>query len=171
MSSQTEDATIPSTYTGLTYTPSDSWLSLQEPGATNGQSEFLVGDNLFGRANAYITCTFSQPFTGIEYWGYQRPDGGLFSICFDCPPTYTLGDQVDALNASTNGSEPPRLLYTNYGLSYDVHNLTIANLFDMRATIGGATNGAYGQMTFDRFVLIAPSSTRSLFHFTRVLIP
>ncbi|KZO94275.1 hypothetical protein CALVIDRAFT_565922 [Calocera viscosa TUFC12733] len=158
MSSQTVNTTVPSTTSGISYLPTDAWGPVQANGATNGQGEFLIGDALNGKADAFITYTFTQPATGFQYWGWQRSDGGLFSICFDCPPTYTLGDRVDALNTSTNGNEDPRLLYSKYDLSYAIHNLTIANLFDQRATIGNSTNGGYGQMSLDRFVLITPST-------------
>jgi len=159
MSAQTINTTVPSTSSGITYLPTDAWVPVAANGSTNGQSEFLIGDNLDGLADAFITYTFSQPATGFQYWGYQRSNGGLFSICFDCPPTYTLGDRIDALNASTDGTEDPRLLYSKYDLSYAIHNLTIANLFDSRATINGnGTSGGYGQMSLDRFVLISPST-------------
>ncbi|KZT51861.1 hypothetical protein CALCODRAFT_503006 [Calocera cornea HHB12733] len=158
MSDQTVNTTVPSTTSGITYSPTDAWIPVAANGSTNGQSEFLIGDALNGGSNAFITYTFSQPATGFQYWGFQRSDGGLFSICFDCPPTYTLGDRIDALNKSTNGNEPPRLLYSKYDLSYAIHNVTIANLFDSRATIDNSTTGAYGQMSLDRFVLITPAT-------------
>jgi len=156
MSQSTFNTTFPSSSTGIVYSPSDAWYALAEPGATNGQAEFDLTDQANGYGNSFITWTFPQPATGLEYWAYQRSDGGLFSICFDCPATSTLGDRIDALNTSTNGTEPPRLLYSKYDLSYAIHNLTIANLFDSRATILGATDGGYGQMTMDRFVIVSP---------------
>ncbi|KZT51859.1 hypothetical protein CALCODRAFT_521087 [Calocera cornea HHB12733] len=160
MAVSTINTTVPSTTPDIGFAPNGDWFGIAAPGATNGQAKFDRGDAT-GLSQAFITYTFSQPATGFEYWGYQRSDGGLFSICFDCAPTSTLGDRIDALNTSTNGTEPPRLLYSKYDLSYAVHNLTIANLFDQRATIGNATNGAYGQITMDRFVLISPATPPS----------
>ncbi|KZO94278.1 hypothetical protein CALVIDRAFT_556547 [Calocera viscosa TUFC12733] len=157
MSQQTAvNTTFPSSADGIEYAPADAWGAISAPGATDGQAEFDLTDSAHGYGDSFITWTFPQPATGLEYWGYQRSDGGLFSICFDCPPTSTLGDRIDALNASTNGTEPPRLLYFKYDLTYAIHNLTIANLFDQRATILGSTSGGYGQITLDRFVLEAP---------------
>ncbi|KZT51856.1 hypothetical protein CALCODRAFT_521085 [Calocera cornea HHB12733] len=156
MSQPLVNTTFPSQTNGITYSPSDAWDPLNSPGATGGSAMFDLTDELHGYSDAFITWTFPQPATGFEYWAYQRSDGGLFSICFDCSPTSTLGDRIDALNASTNGTESPRLLYAKYDLPYAVHNLTIANLFDSRATILGSTSGGYGQITLDRFVLEAP---------------
>ncbi|KZO94277.1 hypothetical protein CALVIDRAFT_600189 [Calocera viscosa TUFC12733] len=161
MAVPTINTTIPSTSGSVDFAPNGDWFSISAPGATDGQAEFDRGDSVHGLSQAFITYTFSQPATGFQYWAYQRSDGGLFSICFDCPPTSTLGDRIDALNTSTNGTEPPRLLYSKYDLSYAVHNVTIANLFDQRATINNATNGAYGQITMDRFVLITPATPPS----------
>jgi len=159
MSAQTVNTTVASTF-GITYTPTDAWFQYPGPEAIDGDAEYLNGDNLNGRANSFIAYTFTQPATGLEYWGYQRSDGGNFSICFDCPPTYNLGYLIDALNTSTNGTQPPILLYAKYDLSYAVHNITIANLFDSRATINNNPNGpgGYGQMNLEHLLLIAPAT-------------
>ncbi|EJU02505.1 hypothetical protein DACRYDRAFT_116180 [Dacryopinax primogenitus] len=161
MSTDTINTTITSSSTGLTFVPAGAWVSLAAPGATNGQAKFDTGNAQDGLANSYISYTFSQPATRFQFWAYQRSDGGLFSICFDCPATSTLGDRIDALNTTADGSDPPRLLYSKDDLSYAFHNVTILNLFDSRATIGGQHNGGYGQINMDRFLLITPSTPPS----------
>jgi len=159
MSAQGSSTIIPSRANGILYLPLDSWVPVAANGATDGQGQFLLGDDANGLANSSIRYTFSQPATGFEYWGWQRSDGGLFSICFDCAGLDPRGDRFDALNASTNGSEDPRLLYSNYGLTYAIHNVTVVNTDDPWATIQNATDGGYGQMSLDRFVLVDPSSS------------
>ncbi|KZO94276.1 hypothetical protein CALVIDRAFT_565923 [Calocera viscosa TUFC12733] len=152
MSGQTLNLTVPSADPSITYNPASVWGTNTAPGAIGGAARF--DDNF---ASAFILYTFSQPATGLEYWGYQRSDHGLASICFDCPGTFTGGDRVDYLNTSTNGTENPRLLYSTYNLTYAIHNLTIANLFDSRIT-PSTTTGAYGEMNIDRFVLVSPAT-------------
>ncbi|KZT51860.1 hypothetical protein CALCODRAFT_111914 [Calocera cornea HHB12733] len=155
MSGDLLNTTVPSTDSSISYTPTSVWGIDIGPGAIGGAAYF---DNAF--AAAFINYAASQPITGVEWWGYQRSDHGLASICFDCPATSTGGIRVDYLNTSTNGTESPRLLYSTYNLTYAIHNLTIANLFDTR-TPPPTTSGSFGQMSIDRFVLFAPSTPPS----------
>ncbi|KZT51858.1 hypothetical protein CALCODRAFT_558385 [Calocera cornea HHB12733] len=157
MSNSTVSEVVACTDRGITYNPQDAWTINTVAGET---ATLFVGDET-GLRNGYITYTFDEPAFGFEYWGYQRPDGGLFSVCFDCPDEYTdTGDPINFLNASANATDSSVLLYSNYELSYGIHNVTISNLVDARATYEGNYPGGYGQLSVDRFVLISlPNST------------
>ncbi|EJU02503.1 hypothetical protein DACRYDRAFT_116178 [Dacryopinax primogenitus] len=154
MSDQTLNTTIPSFDPTVSYQPSGTWSPVGIlNGSTGGRAMFDQGS-----LPGYITYTFPQPATGFEYWGFQRSDHWLMSICFDCPPGDTGGDQVGTgLNITTNGSEPPRLLYSVYNLTYAIHNVSCTNLFDPRTSIKFPTP-SYGQMNLDHFVLVSPTT-------------
>ncbi|EJU04492.1 acid protease [Dacryopinax primogenitus] len=127
-----------STDSEVNYSPSSNWTLLAAPGSAGCGSEFLLGD----RDNGVVTVTFPYPFTALQWWGYQRSDGGLAQLCIDSLPC----SQFSYNNASTNGTENPRLLANITGLSNGIHTLTITNVEDPSVK-------AFGQLNVDRFVL------------------
>ncbi|KZO95676.1 acid protease [Calocera viscosa TUFC12733] len=129
---------IYSTDSHITYTPTSSWSLLVEPGSSGCGSEFLLG----ARDGGGVTFTFPYTSTSWSWWGYQRSDGGVAQVCVDGANCYDFS----YYNASTNGSESPRLLATIVGMSNAVHTISFTNIKDP------AVN-AYGQLTVDRFVL------------------
>ncbi|KZO95678.1 acid protease [Calocera viscosa TUFC12733] len=130
--------TVFSTDSHITYSPASSWNLLGEPGSTGCGSQFLLGP----RNNATVTFTFPQSSTSWQWWGYQRSDGGLAQVCVDGANCLDFS----YYNASTNGSESPRLLATLSALPNTMHTITITNVEDP------AVN-QYGQMTVDRFII------------------
>ncbi|EJT96505.1 acid protease, partial [Dacryopinax primogenitus] len=127
-----------STDSVVSYSPSGSWFILDEPGSAGCGTEFLLG----ARSNGIVTFTFPAPSTTLQWWGFQRSDGGVAQVCVDNLPC----TQFSYKNASTNGSENPRLLANITGLTNKVHTVTITNVLDTSVN-------AFGQLTVDRFVL------------------
>ncbi|EJU04521.1 acid protease [Dacryopinax primogenitus] len=131
---------IQSTDHAVTYSPTSSWDILSTQGSTGCGSQFLLGP----RDNGTVNFVFPQPSTTFQWWGYQRSDGGLAQLCID-----DSCQQVSYYNASTDGTESPRLLSSITGLSNTVHTLTITNLQDPAVT-------NFGQLTVDHFVVDGP---------------
>ncbi|EJU04520.1 acid protease [Dacryopinax primogenitus] len=132
--------TVFSTDPRITYSPASSWDLLREPGSTGPGSYFLLGP----RNNGVVTFTFPQPSTTFQWWGwgYQRSDGDVAQICIDGGAC----QEYSYYNASTNGSENPRLLANIDGLSNSIHMIVMTNIEDQSVN-------AFGQMTVDRFIL------------------
>jgi hypothetical protein len=81
-------------------------------------------------------CRHSFSRNTFQFYGYQRSDGGVYSIRFDNGPDF---EEINVYNVSSTGNDHPVLLYTKLGLSNAIHTVTITNLYDARTS-------KYGQM-------------------------
>ncbi|EJD42585.1 acid protease [Auricularia subglabra TFB-10046 SS5] len=132
------DIGVPSNDPSVSYQPADGWAGIGAPGAYGGTAQFLLSNDDQG------VVTFKFPFKSsvFEFWGYERSDGGKYSLTIDG------GDSVvvNYDNPSSTGDDPPKKLYSRDDLSDDVHTIAITNLLDDRV-------GRFGQMNIDHFVL------------------
>ncbi|KAF8314074.1 acid protease [Clavulina sp. PMI_390] len=138
---------IDATSASFQFFPSGSWKEIAAPGAYGGTSRFLLAQANMGT----ILITLPSASSMFQLWGYQRSDGGLYSLSFDSgSPT-----QVDVYNATSTGTDPPRLLYSTTNLSNSIHTINITNLYDSRTS-------KYGQMNMDHIVINSADSTSNL---------
>jgi hypothetical protein len=136
-----------STDSHFTYAPASSWSILSVTGSSGCGSEFLLGP----RNPGIVTFVFPQASTLFQWWGYQRSDGGKASICVD-GATGSACSTANYFNASTDGSEPPRLLFSMTGLSNFPHTVIITNIADP------TFNNQFGQLTVDRITISGTSA-------------
>ncbi|EJD50522.1 hypothetical protein AURDEDRAFT_112165 [Auricularia subglabra TFB-10046 SS5] len=125
----------------IQYTPppaKDSWISFAAPGAFNGSGQFLLGQQDKG----VITFSPPQAFVGFQFFGYQRSDGGIYSITFDG----ANARRIDVYNKTSTGDDAPLNLFHINDLPNTPHTVVIQNLNDARV-------GKYGQMNIDHIVI------------------
>lgn len=125
----------------IQYTPppaKDTWISFAAPGAFNGSGQFLIGSADKG----VITFSPPQAFVGLQFFGYQRSDGGIYSITFDG----ANARRIDVYNKTSTGDDAPLNLFHINDLPNTPHTVVITNLNDARV-------GKYGQMNIDHIVI------------------
>ena len=75
--------------------------------------------------------------TLVEFWGWQRSDGGKYEISIDDGRPVI----VDYHNATSTGDDPPLRLFSKTGLTNKAHTLIIKNIEDSRFGRPGQMNG------------------------------
>ncbi|KAK7040140.1 hypothetical protein VNI00_009946 [Paramarasmius palmivorus] len=113
-----------------------------------GQTGTLASSN---SPNAMVTFDFPVPANGFFYYGIPRSHGGLYAICIDCNPDEQHFEDIDALNYTDDGNNPPRpkvLLYHRWFGLPGHHTVILKNQQDTRIYEDGNS-----QITLDRFEL------------------
>ncbi|KAH7103290.1 hypothetical protein BKA62DRAFT_828485 [Auriculariales sp. MPI-PUGE-AT-0066] len=127
----------------VVYSPApgdNSWAAIKAPGALNGGAgAFLLGQNDKGK----IVISPTQAFTSLEFWGWQRSDGGVYQITFDG----AKAARIDVYNPKSDGNAVPMRLFKVDNLSKAKHVVEVTNLNDTRTPRG------FGQMNFDHVIL------------------
>ncbi|KAK1229299.1 hypothetical protein PQX77_007644 [Marasmius sp. AFHP31] len=98
--------------------------------------------------NATVTFDFPVPAIAFHYFGIGRSRGGLYGICIDCDAENPRFQNVDGLNVSDNGRNPPVALFSKVFDTPAKHVMVLRNQNDTRRIPSGNS-----QMTIDRFVL------------------
>ncbi|KAJ8084826.1 hypothetical protein PM082_003603 [Marasmius tenuissimus] len=99
--------------------------------------------------NANVTFDFPVPAIAFRYYGMRRSRGGLYGICIDCDSLDEPRFQnVDALNATDDGLNPPVVLFSKAFDTPAKHVIILRNQNDTRIVPGGNS-----QITIDRFEL------------------
>ncbi|KAH7103289.1 hypothetical protein BKA62DRAFT_56675 [Auriculariales sp. MPI-PUGE-AT-0066] len=134
---------LSATDAAVSYTPAlaDAWLVFVAPGSFNDQKgAFLVKDPNQGK----IIINPTEAFTGLEFWGWQRSDGGAYQITLDGGKA----SRIDVYNKKSDGQAHPIRLFTIDNLSNAKHVVQLTNLNDTRPGVG-----KFGQMNIDHIVL------------------
>ncbi|KAK1221305.1 hypothetical protein PQX77_015888 [Marasmius sp. AFHP31] len=109
--------------------------------------------------NARLTFTFPQQAIAFYYYGMKRSGGGLYGLCIDCDPDVPVDDKrfenIDALDTSDNGQNPPVVLFSRTFSTPGVHVVVLTNRNDTRVFPSGRS-----QITVDRFVLEVPDDSQ-----------
>ncbi|KAF9022629.1 hypothetical protein BDZ89DRAFT_1070573 [Hymenopellis radicata] len=95
--------------------------------------------------NANVTFTFPEPANAFYYFGIPRCCGGLYAICIDCDPNAPIFIDIDAVNRTDDGKNPPVALFTKTFDDFGIHEIILKNQNDSRF--------GKSQLTIDRFVL------------------
>ncbi|KAK1230197.1 hypothetical protein PQX77_006718 [Marasmius sp. AFHP31] len=98
--------------------------------------------------DATVTFKFPMPAIAFYYFGMLRSKGGLYSICIDCNPNEPNFLDVDALNITDDGKNPPVALFSKRFDTPAQHVVFLRNQNDTRVVPEGNS-----QITIDRFVL------------------
>ncbi|EJU01187.1 hypothetical protein DACRYDRAFT_108518 [Dacryopinax primogenitus] len=148
------NATASSTLDVLASDPSITYL----PAGTWNTTNFY-GNLTYAYGNVQILYTFSEPATGIEWWGSKSGSGGNAEVCIDCPLNSTSGVLVDYTDPSAGSYVPePGMIAAWTNLTYDIHNITIYNIYDPQASNG---QGGYGYIYFEGFELTGTDGTNA----------
>ncbi|KAJ8084833.1 hypothetical protein PM082_003610 [Marasmius tenuissimus] len=127
----------------LIYGP--SWFHYVTWNASNvGQSGTLTVAN---DLNASVTFSFPVPAIAFYYFGMLRSKGGFYGICIDCDPEQPEYQDIDALNVTDDGKNPPVVLFSKRFDTPAQHVVILRNQNDIREP------GGNSQITIDRFVL------------------
>ncbi|KAK1226055.1 hypothetical protein PQX77_010970 [Marasmius sp. AFHP31] len=110
-----------------------------------GQSGTLSSSN---DPNANITFNFPEPAIAFYFFGIRRSRGGLYGICIDCDLDKQNYQDIDALNTTDDGENPPVALFSKRFETPTQHVIVLRNENDTRVIPGGNS-----PMTIDRFVL------------------
>ena len=54
-----------------------------------------------------LNIPYTEPANAFYYFGIPRCCGGLYAICIDCDPNSPNFIEIDAVNASDDGQNPP----------------------------------------------------------------
>ncbi|KIJ24097.1 hypothetical protein M422DRAFT_72422 [Sphaerobolus stellatus SS14] len=105
--------------------------------------------------SANVTFTFPTPAIAFYYYGIQRSRGGFYGICIDCDPNNPQWVDIDAVNRTDDGKNPPVVLFSKTFTVPAVHEIIIRNQNDTRFD--------NSQLTIDRIDLevAGPSTTSS----------
>ncbi|KZP01009.1 hypothetical protein CALVIDRAFT_533316 [Calocera viscosa TUFC12733] len=137
------------------YTPPSAWGAATDPGRDlyDNTYHFSMPSSSMN-PNATVQFTFPKPGTQFQWRGFQSNQAGLFAVCVDCSSDWVGVNSVvvDTLNASSTTHDGPVTLYSDSGLSNDIHNVTICNLWDVRTK-------SWGQITVDSFIIQGSTST------------
>ncbi|KAF9019628.1 hypothetical protein BDZ89DRAFT_1072883 [Hymenopellis radicata] len=95
--------------------------------------------------NANVTFTFPEPANAFYYFGIPRCCGGSYAICIDCDPNAPNFIDIDAVNRTDDGKNPPVALFTKTFDDFGIHEIILKNQNDTRF--------GKSQLTIDRFVL------------------
>ncbi|EJD37929.1 acid protease [Auricularia subglabra TFB-10046 SS5] len=134
----------------VSYLPSDAFFTYNAPGGYDDKTHFLSDGK---RCNTSITFVFPQPSATFKFYGYQRPDGGKYSITVDNEPTTT----VDYYNVTSGGDYGPLLIFSRAGLPNAQHTVRITNIFDARFGNCGQSGIDHFEITGNRPRAIAPT--------------
>ncbi|KAF9559488.1 hypothetical protein CPC08DRAFT_708788 [Agrocybe pediades] len=122
-----------------------SWFNTGTYNATSvHQSGTLSSTNSVG---ASVTFTFPQPAVAFYYYGIKRSRGGNYSICVDCDPNNRVFLNIDGVNSTDDGQNPPVVLFSTAFPTPGVHEIILVNDEDSRFP------GGNSQITVDRFDL------------------
>ncbi|THV06451.1 hypothetical protein K435DRAFT_848937 [Dendrothele bispora CBS 962.96] len=151
---------------GFWNTPTDSGTlsSTNSPSASvsftfPGKHEvYWIAHTIFVSSHPPVT----EPARAFFYYGMKRSNGGLYHICIDGCGTGSLDSvDIDALDRSDNGQNPPTLLYSFTFDDFGIHQILLTNQNDTRTVPSGNS-----QITLDRLELEVQdpgSSTPSTF--------
>ncbi|THV06453.1 hypothetical protein K435DRAFT_479269 [Dendrothele bispora CBS 962.96] len=154
------------TVDGSWNTPTDSGTlsSTNSPSASvsftfPGKYEvYWIAHTIFVSSHPPVT----EPARAFFYYGMKRSNGGLYHICIDGCGTGSLDSvDIDALDRSDNGQNPPTLLYSFTFDDFGIHQILLTNQNDTRTVPSGNS-----QITLDRLELEVQdpgSSTPSTF--------
>ncbi|KZT52957.1 hypothetical protein CALCODRAFT_520373 [Calocera cornea HHB12733] len=158
-----DEVIVDDTDPSIDYEPAGEWALISGSGAAalgtyNSTYHFTglsgnTSDPSSSVAQATATYTFSVAASGFSWFGFQRSDAGLYTICIDCDGSNPMQATVDALNTTSTGNDPPIALYST-SLDMGIHTVVISNQFDPR-------HGSYGQITIDAFLLTGVSASGS----------
>ncbi|KAJ7597763.1 hypothetical protein C8J56DRAFT_327993 [Mycena floridula] len=125
-----------------------------------GQTGTLSSSNA---VTANLTFTFPTPASAFYYYGIPRSKGGLYAICVDCDPNNPNFIQIDGVDPTDNGQNPPIVLFSMQFEVPGVHEIILTNQADPRFD-------GNSQITLDRFDLqvgdpdaVTDSPTASIF--------
>ncbi|KAH7106823.1 hypothetical protein BKA62DRAFT_685212 [Auriculariales sp. MPI-PUGE-AT-0066] len=114
------------------------WAVFNAPGSFNGSAAFYKGFDI----NGGITIRSPVAFVALEFWAYQRSDGGILQITFDG----AQASRIDIYNSTSDGNAIPMMLFKVADLENTAHVVQITNLQDQRV-------GKAGQLNMDHLVL------------------
>ncbi|KZP01030.1 hypothetical protein CALVIDRAFT_595154 [Calocera viscosa TUFC12733] len=133
----------------LSVLASDPSISYLPAGAWNSTNYY--GNLTYAFGDSQIVYTFAVPATGIAWYGSKSGSGGNAQVCFDCPLNSTSGFLVDYTDTTAGNYVPqPGIIAAWTDLSFAIHNITIANVYDPEANNG---SGGYGWLYFQGFQL------------------
>ncbi|KAK1226063.1 hypothetical protein PQX77_010978 [Marasmius sp. AFHP31] len=98
--------------------------------------------------SAFVTFNFPVPAIAFHYFGMLRSNGGLYGICIDCEVNMPNYQDIDALNTTDDGKNPPVALFSK---RFDIpaqHVVVLRNKNDTRIIPTGSS-----QIAVDRFIL------------------
>ncbi|KAL0061524.1 hypothetical protein AAF712_011667 [Marasmius tenuissimus] len=121
------------------------WFNTGTWNASNvGQSGTLSSSN---DPNANVTFNFPVPAVAFRYYGMLRSKGGFYGICIDCDPNQPNFQNIDAVNTTDDGKNPPVVLFSKTFDTPAQHVVILRNQHDTRNPTGNS------QITIDRFEL------------------
>ncbi|PPQ85247.1 LOW QUALITY PROTEIN: hypothetical protein CVT25_010020 [Psilocybe cyanescens] len=100
--------------------------------------------------NTFITNPHT-PAIAFYYFGIPRCCGGQYGICIDCDPNQPNFIQIDGVNTTDDGHNPPVALFSKVFDSPGIHEIIIRNENDPRF--------GKSQLTLDGIVLEVQSSS------------
>ncbi|KAK1226782.1 hypothetical protein PQX77_010219, partial [Marasmius sp. AFHP31] len=103
---------------------------------------------------ANITFNFPEPAVAFHFFGMLRSRGGLYGMCIDCDPNNPNFVNVDALDVSDDGKNPPVALFSRRFETAGQHVVILKNQNDTRIVPAGNS-----QLAIDRFVLEVPDDS------------
>ncbi|KAL0061503.1 hypothetical protein AAF712_011646 [Marasmius tenuissimus] len=122
----------------------DDWSKNVSWNASN-----VAQDGHLGLLERHVRAHLPEPAIAFRYYGLRPSQGGLYRICIDCGAG---GDRqfeiIDALNASSDGTNPPVILFSKTFDTPEKHDITLENLNDTRIVPEG-----FSEITLDRFEL------------------
>ncbi|KAJ8084814.1 hypothetical protein PM082_003591 [Marasmius tenuissimus] len=125
----------------------DLWLRNNVWNASNTRKTGTLTSSNGTFAN--VSFNLPEPAIAFRYYGLRPSQGGLYRICIDCGAG---GDRqfeiIDALNASSDGTNPPVILFSKTFDTPEKHDITLENLNDTRIVPEG-----FSEITLDRFEL------------------
>ncbi|KAF9559487.1 hypothetical protein CPC08DRAFT_763248, partial [Agrocybe pediades] len=123
-----------------------SWF-LNFQGIYNASSVHLMGTlSVTNDSSPNVTFTFPEAVVAFYYYGIERSLGANYSICVDCDPNNRIFVNIDGVNRTDDGRNPPVVLFSTTFPTPGVHEIILRNEQDSRF------NGN-SQMTIDKFDL------------------
>jgi len=102
--------------------------------------------------NCNVTFTFPVPAVAFYYFGIPRCCGGRYQICVDCDPNNPQWNDIDAVNVTDDGKNPPIVLYSQrFDGPPGVHEVILQNRNDTRF--------GKSQITLDQFFIEVPGES------------
>jgi len=128
------------------------WFTTGTYQATStSDSGTLSSSNIF---DANFTVD-TPPILVFYYFGIKRSQGGFYQICIDCDPNNRVWEDIDGLNATDDGHNPPVVLYSKQFDDAGPHEIIVTNRKDTRFANGNS------QITLDKLVYTIDDGTVS----------